>query len=1535
MPANIMNAEPPNPASPSVLAQANKALREGRLAEAVGLYLQAAQANPGLAKTVAANLALARRKYKESGTPGRPRVAVCGWELSHNAAGRAYTLAGLYASFAEVEMIGCVFGKYGKRLWSPLAGASIPVRSILVEQESRFFEQAVALVAAQPYDIVHLSKPRAPNIFIGILYKLIWDARILVDVDDEELSFVGCDQAISIEAYLKAHGELPPLKNLDGPDWTRLSVGLAKAFDGLTVSNSELRRRYGGEIVRHARDERLYQPSPALKRASREKYGIPQDKKVVLFLGTPREHKGLLEVADAIAALAAQDVVFAIIGDFRGAGLKQKLLEKKGVEYFFLGNQPFEQVPELVAMGDCCVLLQNPDAQAARFQVPAKLSDALGMGLPVIASDAAPLADLSPGRAFVSVPHDGLAWALSKVLREAGYAEALSQSAREVFAAELSFSANVARLQAALAAPSAPPNAALADRHRRLLLQKTPAAYLAGLSGGGEAAPPPASQPPEASGLDWQKHECLARLERVDLRSVSGWAVATGNRQDTVILRVDMNGQALHLVDTHRPRPDVKSHHGGDGYAGYLGELTEYLDFSGAAEISVSPVSHVLAAESRAQLVPMKYPSLFKGRHFSDINGKARKITANHYWPLPREGGEAPPGGPVVSIIILNLNGLQVLRRCLESLFEHCQARHEVIVVDHNSTDGSVEYLKSIGRENFKAICRDKNYSFSESNNLAAGQAKGDILLFLNNDIILYDDAVAAMARVLERTDFGLLGIKLWDMPQKVPESVSVSLQVVQHVGVHFRGTGRANLIEAFETRPGSFFDSTAELYETPAVTAAMMAIRKADFFRVGGFDPAYFYGQEDVDFCLRYLHAGLGRAGVLLTHGAYHARGLSRRILSGTNNAYLQDNRTVLQQKMAAWFRRRFRADQIRRDGYWNPKPYAVAMVVSDIGFETDKADYFTARELGDAIERDTDAVVGYFAVDGKDIDVSGYDAVVVYIDGFDPARLANLSPSTLLIAWARNWFDRWCGRHWIQSYDLVFASSELARAYMAKTLGRRVGLLRIAASNACLEDPEKTGQYASDYCFTGSFFNSPREIFSQLQPAELPFTFKLFGHHWEGHPQFGAYTLGPVGYQEIPKVYASARLVVDDANIATKQWGSVNCRVYDALAAGTLCVTNNAIGAEEVFGQGFPVYDSKDSLHGHIAGLLSDEGKRERMLEQYRAVILQNHTYRHRAEALFEAIAEEQRKTSVAIKIAAPSLAKAKPWGDLYFAIALRKHLERAGYKVRIDCLDLWHSPRAAGDDVVIVLRGLDRYKPLKTQLNILWVISHPDLLSEAELREYDKIYVAGGEYRDSLAEFTGLDGIEFLPQATDFSPDALDPDKLAATPRHEMLFIGNSRNQYREAVKWSVENGLPLAVYGQGWEAFIPKSHIFGEHIDNADIAYFYRNAKVVVNDHWADMKRRGFVSNRIYDVLGVGGTVLSDHVAGIESLRHSRLFTYAGEADFVEKASRICSQPPASAPPADGFDGCGFSLWFSERCEILARYIEESLGLSHFA
>lgn len=432
----------------SALTQGNKALREKHYEHAIQYYLDALANSPELAKIITQNIVSAKQKYKsQRAIEKNQRVAVCGWELAHNAAGRVYTLAQLYDTFAEVEIIGTLFPKYGRQVWEPIRNTKLPIHSIVVEDESVFLQHALKLVATHPYDIVHLSKPRISNIFIGLLYKLIWGAKVLIDIDDEELAFVSAENPLSLTEYLKAHTTLPELKDLDGLEWTRLAVGLVNDFDGITVSNPALQQRYGGDIIRHVRNEQLYQPTPELKRKSREKFGIPKDKKVVLFCGTPRAHKGLIETANAIAELKRDDVVFAIVGDFPEPQLKATLQAIEGVDYRFIANQPFDSITEVVAMGDICILLQDPQSPVSHYQVPAKLSDALGMGLMVLAYDSPAFTEMFQQGAVLKVNQETLNTSLQTLLSDGAYQQQTTDRARQFFNAELSYSANKDCLQ--------------------------------------------------------------------------------------------------------------------------------------------------------------------------------------------------------------------------------------------------------------------------------------------------------------------------------------------------------------------------------------------------------------------------------------------------------------------------------------------------------------------------------------------------------------------------------------------------------------------------------------------------------------------------------------------------------------------------------------------------------------------------------------------------------------------------------------------------------------------------------------------------------------------------------------------------------------------------------------------------------------------------------------------------------------------------------------------------------------------------------
>ncbi len=79
-----------------------------------------------------------------------------------------------------------------------------------------------------------------------------------------------------------------------------------------------------------------------------------------------------------------------------------------------------------------------------------------------------------------------------------------------------------------------------------------------------------------------------------------------------------------------------------------------------------------------------------------------------------------------------------------------------------------------------------------------------------------------------------------------------------------------------------------------------------------------------------------------------------------------------------------------------------------------------------------------------------------------------------------------------------------------------------------------------------------------------------------------------------DLPKVYASTKIVIDDVNRGAKNYGSINSRVYDAIASGTLVLTNGVIGAQETFNGKLPVWKSQEDLKNLIEYYLTNEDKK-----------------------------------------------------------------------------------------------------------------------------------------------------------------------------------------------------------------------------------------------------------------------------------------------------------------------------------------------------
>ncbi|WP_439688721.1 glycosyltransferase family protein [Curtobacterium sp. SP.BCp] len=242
---------------------------------------------------------------------------------------------------------------------------------------------------------------------------------------------------------------------------------------------------------------------------------------------------------------------------------------------------------------------------------------------------------------------------------------------------------------------------------------------------------------------------------------------------------------------------------------------------------------------------------------------------------------------------------------------------------------------------------------------------------------------------------------------------------------------------------------------------------------------------------------------------------------------------------------------------------------------------------------------------------------------------------------------------------------------------------------------------------------------------------------------------------------------------------------------------------------------------------------------------------------------------RLSWSVKIAAPAGPEGDGWGDVHFATELAAALERLGQDVRVDRRDAHVRDDDGDDDVTLVVRGLDRVPPNPASVNLLWVISHPDDVTDTELRTFDRAFAAGPTWAAEASARSGVP-VEPLLQATD--PSVFHPGTRSATGADagRVVFVGSTRGTERPIVTGAVSVGADLRVHGPGWAAVLPPSLLGEPALSRAEVAAAYASARVVLNDHWPDMAAGGFVSNRVFDVLAAGGVVVTDPVAGLEDV-----------------------------------------------------------------
>ncbi|KPF64340.1 hypothetical protein IP69_18350 [Bosea sp. AAP35] len=232
-----------------------------------------------------------------------------------------------------------------------------------------------------------------------------------------------------------------------------------------------------------------------------------------------------------------------------------------------------------------------------------------------------------------------------------------------------------------------------------------------------------------------------------------------------------------------------------------------------------------------------------------------------------------------MSIVIVNYNGGELLKRCLTALKRYApKAHHETVIVDNASVDGSREWVRQTWPD-LRLIECERNLGLTVGFNRGVGSARGEIVLSLDSDTEVTEGAVDAMLGFLDSSpNVGACGCTLV-YPDGTPQ------RTARRFPSPWAGLfGRRALLTRIW--PNNRFsrrylmaehDGDREPFDVDTLSTACMAVRRAVIDKVGAYDENYFVYWSDTDWCQRIKKGGF-RIVSLPGHIVIHNENLKAR---------------------------------------------------------------------------------------------------------------------------------------------------------------------------------------------------------------------------------------------------------------------------------------------------------------------------------------------------------------------------------------------------------------------------------------------------------------------------------------------------------------------------------------------------------------------------------------------------------------------------------------------------------------------------------
>jgi glycosyltransferase involved in cell wall biosynthesis len=342
------------------------------------------------------------------------RVSILSHTVSGNALGRAWVFAELLAGEFEVELV--VAARARDAVWAPLRGRVVGERRWFVRTWPAFHAGAAALAREHVRgDLIIAIKPRLHSYGLALAARRERLRPVLLDIDDWELGFFSPwrDALQAPVSWISAASNLH----------TRWYFRRTARADAISVSSTHLAQRFGGVWIPHARRADAFRPDAGQR--------SPQP--LVMFVGTPRPHKGLADLVQAFRQVPIADARLRIIGASEAGELARLIDGDRRIE--LEPPVPLAELPEHLRQAWLVAIPQRAAAPSAA-QLPAKLMDAMALGKAVLSTDVGDIPKWLAGDAGAVVPPNdpsALAAAISALLGDAERLQRLGENARRRF----------------------------------------------------------------------------------------------------------------------------------------------------------------------------------------------------------------------------------------------------------------------------------------------------------------------------------------------------------------------------------------------------------------------------------------------------------------------------------------------------------------------------------------------------------------------------------------------------------------------------------------------------------------------------------------------------------------------------------------------------------------------------------------------------------------------------------------------------------------------------------------------------------------------------------------------------------------------------------------------------------------------------------------------------------------------------------------------------------------------------------------------